>query len=85
MCDLEKYNATELHIRNIKNDINIRSLYHKERITINCVDNYEFKTSSRQQSKVFTCEHGIIDIGECEGKFFLLSLDKSGIFLNIFD
>ena len=77
MCDLEKYNATELLIRNLKKDINKKSLYHKEGITINCVDDYEFKTSTRQQSKVFTCEHGIIDIGECGREYFLLSLVKN--------
>lgn len=70
MCNLEKYNATELVIRNIKDDFEKRSMYHNEKITINCVDDYEYKSGSRPKSKVFTCDDGKIDIGECRRKLF---------------
>ena len=70
MCNLEKYNGTELVIRNIKDDFEKRSLYHNEKITITCVDDYEYKSGSRPKSKVFTCDDGKIDIGECRRKLF---------------
>ncbi|KAL5271418.1 hypothetical protein ACHWQZ_G001906 [Mnemiopsis leidyi] len=65
MCNLEKYNGTELSKRNIKDDFDKRSLYHNEKITITCIDEYEYKIGTRPKSKVFTCDDGNIDIGEC--------------------
>ena len=69
MCNLAKYNKTNLEERNIQNDFNKRWLYHNEKITINCLDDHEYKIGSRPKSRTFTCDDGKIDIGECRSEY----------------
>ena len=66
MCNLAKYNKTDLEEKNIKNDFNKRWMYHNEPIKITCLDDYEYKKGNRPKSKTFTCDDGEIDIGHCK-------------------
>lgn len=66
MCNLTKYNRTDLEKRNIMDNFESRMLYHNEKITITCRDDYEYKIGSRPNSQTFVCDDGEIDIGECE-------------------